>query len=98
MIDLAAPKVAVPATVFMVAYAYEPARQFAPLVVPIVSWVIIKFILKLSITNADLVTLALISALLSVPLPVDTGIETVLKGVLFLFIFSYLRFAVPEYY
>jgi len=68
------------------------------LLVPIISWAIIKFGLKLSVTNADVVSISLLTALLSLPLPVDRSIEIVSKGLLFLFIFSYLRIAVPEYY
>lgn len=98
MIDLAAPKVAVPATVLMIVMAYEPTRQFAPLLVPIISWAIIKFGLKLSLTRIDVVSTALLAALLSVPVPVEKSIEIVAKGLLFLFIFSYLRIVVPEYY
>jgi hypothetical protein len=98
MLDLAAPKVAVPATVLMVVMALPQARVFAPLLVPIISWAIIKFGLKLSVTNADVVSISLLTALLSLPLPVDRSIEIVSKGLLFLFIFSYLRIAVPEYY
>lgn len=98
MLDLAAPKVAVPATVLMVVMALPQARVFAPLLVPIISWAIIKFGLKLSVTNADVVSISLLTALLSLPLPVDRSIEIVSKGLLFLFIFSYLRITVPEYY
>jgi hypothetical protein len=98
MIDLAAPKVAVPATVLMIVLAIPQARMFAPLLVPIVSWVIIKFGLKLSITNADIVSIALMTTLLMVPVPIESSIEIVSKGLVFLFMFSYLRIAVPEYY
>ena len=98
MLDLAAPKVAVPATVFMVVAAYEPARQFGPLLVPIITWAIIKFGLKLNVTRADIVSWALLTGALSVPVPVEKNIEIVAKGLLFLFIFSYLRIALPKYY
>ena len=98
MLDLAAPKVAVPATVLMIVMALPQTRVFAPLVVPIISWAIIKFGLKLSVTNTDLVSISLLTALLSFPIPVDKSIEIVSKGLLFLFIFSYLRITVPEYY
>ena len=98
MLDLAAPKVVVPATIFMLIHAMDNTRQFAAVLVPILSWVIIKFVLKLSITNADLITTALLSALGTPQFPVDSSIEIVLKGFSFLFIFSYLRIALPEYY
>jgi hypothetical protein len=98
MLDLAAPKVAVPATVLMVVMALPQARIFAPLIVPIISWAVIKFGLKLSLTNADIISISLLTALLSFPVPVERSIEIVSKGLLFLFIFSYLRITVPEYY
>jgi hypothetical protein len=98
MIDLAAPKVAVPATVLMIVLSIPQARMFTPLLVPIVSWIIIKFGLKLSITNADIVSMSLMSTLLMVPLPIESSIEIVSKGLAFLFMFSYLRIAIPEYY
>jgi hypothetical protein len=98
MLDLAAPKVAVPATILMVVLALPQARVFAPLLVPIISWAVIKFGLKLSLTRADIVSISLLTALLSFPVPVERNIEIVSKGLLFLFIFSYLRIAVPEYY
>ena len=98
MLDLAAPKVAVPATVLMIVMALPQARVFAPLLVPIISWAIIKFGLKLSLTNADVISISLLTTLLSFPFPVERSIEIVSKGLLFLFMFSYLRIAVPEYY
>ncbi len=98
MLDLAAPKVAVPATVLMISLALEITRPFTPLLVPIISWIIIKFGLKLSITRADIITLAVLSGALTFPLPIEKSIEIVTKGLLFLFIFSYLRIAVPQYY
>lgn len=98
MLDLAAPKVAVPATILMIVMALPQARIFAPLLVPIISWAVIKFGLKLSMTNADVISISLLTALLSFPLPVERSIEIVSKGLLFLFIFSYLRIAVPKYY
>jgi hypothetical protein len=99
MIDIAAPKVAVPATIFMIASTFEQTRAFAALIVPLVSWVIIKFVLKLTLTKADVIMTGVISGILSkVPIPIDFNIEIVLKGVLFLFIFSYLRIAFPNYY
>jgi hypothetical protein len=78
--------------------AIPQARIFAPLIVPIISWAVIKFGLKLSLTNADIISISLLTALLSFPVPVERSIEIVTKGLLFLFIFSYLRITVPEYY
>jgi hypothetical protein len=98
MLDLAAPKVAVPATTLMIVLAIPQARVFAPLLVPIISWAVIKFGLKLSLTRADVVSVAILTALLSFPVPMERSIEIVSKGLLFLFIFSYLRIAVPKYY
>lgn len=99
MLDLAAPKVAVPATVFMAVMALEQTREFAPLLVPLVSWVIIKFILRLTLTRTDIIVTGVLSALLGyAPVPVEQSIQIVLKGLLFLFIFSYLRITFPSYY
>lgn len=98
MLDIAAPKVAVPATVFMIVSSMEATRTYAPLLVPIITWIVIKFALKLSLTNADIITVALVTTLLSFPVPVEKSIEIVGKGIIFLFLFSYLRIAVPEYY
>ena len=95
MIDLAAPKVAVPATVFMVVTALGQS----PLLVPIITWIIIKFMLRLSITRADIVTWTVLASALSVPvLSYDHSLQIVIKGLLFLFIFAYLRIALPFYY
>lgn len=99
MLDLAAPKVAVPATIFMMVQAFDQTRSYAALLVPLISWIIIKFILKLTLTRTDIIVTGVLSGLLGVaPVPVDKSIEVVLKGVVFLFIFSYLRIAFPTYY
>jgi hypothetical protein len=99
MLDLAAPKVAVPATIFMLVRTFEKTRSYAALLVPLISWVVIKFILKLTLTRTDIIMTGVLSGLLGmVPVPVDKSIEVVLKGVVFLFIFSYLRIAFPTYY
>jgi len=99
MLDLAAPKVAVPATDFMVVQALDQTRGYAALLVPLISWVVIKFILKLTLTRTDIIVTGVLSGLLGVaPVPVDKSIEVVLKGTVFLFMFSYLRIAFPTYY
>jgi hypothetical protein len=99
MLDLAAPKVAVPATVFMAVMALGQTREYAALLTPLISWIIIKFVLKLTLTRADVIVTGVLSGILSVaPIPVDHSIEIVLKGTIFLFIFSYLRIAFPNYY
>lgn len=99
MLDIAAPKVAVPATVFMAVMALEQTREFAALLVPLISWIIIKFILRLTLTRTDIIVTGVLSGLFgAVPLPVEKSIEIVLKGLVFLFIFSYLRIAFPDYY
>lgn len=99
MLDLAAPKVAVPATIFMITRAFAQTREFAPLLVPLVSWVIIKFFMRLTLTRTDIIVTGLLTGLLGVlPVPVEPSVEIVLKGVLFLFMFSYLRIAFPNYY
>lgn len=99
MLDIAAPKVAVPATVFMVVMALEQTREYAALLVPLVSWVIIKFVLRLTLTRTDIIVTGVLAGLLgAVPVPVEKSIQIVLKGIVFLFIFSYLRIAFPAYY
>ena len=99
MLDIAAPKVAVPATVFMAAMALEQTRGYAALLVPLISWIIIKFILRLTLTRTDIIVTGLLAGLLGVaPVPAEKSVEIVLKGLVFLFIFSYLRIAFPDYY
>lgn len=99
MLDLAAPKVAVPATVFMAVMALEQTREYAALLVPLISWIIIKFILRLTLTRTDIIVTGILAGLLGVaPVPAEKSVEIVLKGLGFLFIFSYLRIAFPDYY
>lgn len=99
MLDLAAPKVAVPATLFMLASTFDATREFTAILVPLLSWIFIKFVLKLTLTRTDLITITLISGGLSlVPIMIDWSVEVVLKGVIFLFLFSYIRIAFPKYY
>lgn len=101
MLDLAAPKVAVPATVFMIAMYLAQTRPYVAIVVPLISWIIIKFILKLTLTRTDIIVTAVLSGLLAmapVPMALDASIQIVGKGLAFLFIFSYLRITFPQYY
>lgn len=99
MLDIAAPKVAVPATVFMAVMALDQTREYAALLVPLISWVIIKFILRLTLTRTDIIVTGVLAGLLgAAPVPVEKSIQIVLKGIVFLFIFSYLRIAFPAYY
>jgi hypothetical protein len=99
MLDIAAPKVAVPATVLMAVMALDQTREYAALLVPLVSWVIIKFVLRLTLTRTDIIVTGVLAGLLgAAPVPVEKSIEIVLKGIVFLFIFSYLRIAFPDYY
>jgi hypothetical protein len=99
MLDIAAPKVAVPATVFMAVMALDQTREYAALLVPLISWIIIKFVLRLTLTRTDIIVTGVLAGLLGVaPVPVEKSVEIVLKGVVFLFIFSYLRIAFPAYY
>jgi hypothetical protein len=97
--DLAAPKVAVPATLFMLSQIRPEARGLAPLLVPLMSWIIIRFVLKFNVTAADIIVpgiLTLMLELISVPLEPPTAI--VVKGLAFLLMFSYLRILFPMYY
>lgn len=99
MLDIAAPKVAVPATVFMAVMTLDQTREYAALLVPLISWVIIKFILRLTLTRTDIIVTGALAGLLgAAPVPVEKSIQIVLKGIVFLFIFSYLRIAFPAYY
>ena len=99
MLDIAAPKVAVPATVLMAVMALDQTREYAALLVPLVSWVIIKFVLRLTLTRTVIIVTGVLAGLLgAAPVPVEKSIEIVLKGIVFLFIFSYLRIAFPDYY
>jgi len=99
MLDIAAPKVAVPATVFMAVMALDQTREYAALLVPLISWVIIKFVLRLTLTRTDIIVTGVLAGLLgAAPVPVEKSIQIVLKGIVFLFIFSYLRIAFPAYY
>ena len=99
MLDIAAPKVAVPATVLMAVMALDQTREYAALLVPLISWVIIKFVLRLTLTRTDIIVTGVLAGLLgAMPVPVEKSIEIVLKGIVFLFIFSYLRIAFPAYY
>jgi hypothetical protein len=83
----------------MVVQALDQTREYAALLVPLISWIIIKFILRLTLTRTDIIVTGVLSGLLgAVPVPVDESIVVVLKGVVFLFIFSYLRIAFPTYY
>jgi hypothetical protein len=99
MLDIAAPKVAVPATVFMAVMALDQTREYAALLVPLISWIIIKFVLRLTLTRTDIIVTGVLAGLLgAAPVPIEKSIEIVLKGIIFLFIFSYLRIAFPDYY
>jgi hypothetical protein len=69
------------------------------LLVPILSWVIIKYVLKHNVTTADIVVpgvLALVLEMIELPLELPTAI--VVKGLVFLVVFSYLRILFPQYY
>lgn len=99
ILDLAAPKVVVPATLFMIASVNDQTRPLAFLIVPILSWVIIKFGLRFTVTQADLIVPGVISGLLTLlPLPTDLAASIVIKGLIFLFVFAQLRVTFPKYY
>jgi ammonia channel protein AmtB len=83
----------------MIVQALDQTREYAALLVPLISWVIIKFILRLTLTRTDIIVTGVLAGLIgATPVPVDASIVVVLKGVVFLFIFSYLRIAFPTYY
>jgi hypothetical protein len=97
--DLAAPKVAVPATLFMISQVSEATRGVAFLGVPILSWIIIKYVLKYNVTKADIIVPGVLTIILElVPLNLEEPTAIVAKGLAFLIAFSYLRILFPAYY
>ena len=97
--DLAAPKVAVPAVLFMLSQVLPMAQGLGFLLVPLLSWVIIRFVLKNNVTAADIVVpgvLALMLGMIRLPLEMPTAVVS--KGLAFLVVFSYLRILFPQYY
>ena len=103
MLDLAAPKVAVPATVLMVVLALPQARVFAPLLVPIISWAIIKFVFKFTLTFADFVVPLALFILLApgvlLTLPPSGGLAaTGVHTLVFAIVFASLRGLFPQFY
>jgi hypothetical protein len=97
--DLAAPKVAVPATIFILSQMYPQTRGLAFLLVPIFSWIIIRFVLKHNFTTADIIIPGILTVMLElVKLPLEHPTAIVAKGLAFLVVFSYLRILFPQYY
>jgi hypothetical protein len=97
--DLAAPKVAVPAALFMLSQILPQTQGLGFLLVPLLSWVIIRFVLKNNVTSAEIGVpgvLTLILGMISLPLEMPTAVVT--KGLVFLAVFSYLRILFPQYY
>ena len=99
LLDLAAPKVAVPATLFMISQASEQMHGVSCLAVPILSWIIIKYVLKLNVTRADIIVPGILTIMIElVHLPFEKPTAIVTKGVIFLIVFSYIRILFPAYY
>ena len=97
--DLAAPKVAVPATLFMISQVAPSTHGLAVLLVPILSWIIIKYVLKHNVTTADIVVPGVLTLILElIDLPLEGPTSIVVKGLVFLVVFSYLRILFPQYY
>jgi hypothetical protein len=97
--DLAAPKVAVPATLFMISQVSESTHGLSFLLVPLLSWIIIKYVLKNNVTKADIIVPGILTILLElVHLPLEAPTAIVCKGLVFLVVFSYLRILFPAYY
>jgi len=97
--DLAAPKVAVPATLFMISQVSEASQGVAFLAVPILSWIIIKYVLKYNVTKADIIVPGVLTIILEmIPLNLEAPTAIVIKGLAFLIVFSYLRILFPAYY
>ena len=97
--DLAAPKVAIPATLFMLSQIRPEAKGLGFLLVPIFSWILLKYVLKNNVTTADIIVPGILTLILSmIPLPLETPTGVVAKGLVFLVVFSYLRILFPQYY
>ena len=97
--DLAAPKVAVPATIFMLIQFLPQTQGLGFLLVPLLSWVIIRFVLKNNVTMADIVVPGILTLMLEmIPGPLERPTTIVTKGLAFLIVFSYLRILFPQYY
>jgi hypothetical protein len=97
--DLAAPKVAVPATIFMISQFFPQTQGLGFLLVPLLSWVIIRFVLKNNVTMADIVVSGILTLMLEmIPVPLERPTTIVTKGLAFLIVFSYLRILFPQYY
>jgi hypothetical protein len=97
--DLAAPKVAIPATLFMLSQIRPEAKGLGFLLVPIFSWILLKYVLKNNVTTADIIVPGILTLILSmIPLPLETSTGVVAKGLVFLVVFSYLRILFPQYY
>ena len=97
--DLAAPKVAVPATLFMISQFVPQTQGLGFLLVPLLSWVIIKYVLKHNVTLADIVVPGILTLMLEmIPVPLEKPTAIVNKGLAFLVVFSYLRILFPQYY
>jgi hypothetical protein len=97
--DLAAPKVAIPATLFMISQVFPMTRGLGFLLVPLLSYVVIRFILKNNVTAADIVVPGILTLMLGmIMLPLEMPTAIVSKGLVFLVVFSYLRILFPQYY
>ena len=97
--DLAAPKVAVPATIFMISQFFPQTQGLGFLLVLLLSWVIIRFVLKNNVTMADIVVPGILTLMLEmIPVPLERPTTIVTKGLAFLIVFSYLRILFPQYY
>jgi hypothetical protein len=97
--DLAAPKVAIPATLFMLSQIRPEAKGLGFLLVPIFSWILLRYVLKNNVTTADIIVPGILTLIIGmVPLPLETSTGVVAKGLVFLVAFSYLRILFPQYY
>jgi hypothetical protein len=97
--DLAAPKVAIPATLFMISQVSSMTHGLAFLLVPLFSYIIIRFVLKNNVTAADIIVPGILTLMLEmIVLPLEMPTAIVSKGLVFLVVFSYLRILFPAYY
>ena len=97
--DLAAPKVAIPATLFMISQFFPQTQGLGFLLVPLLSFIIIRFVLKNNVTMADIIVPGILTLILGMaPVPLEKPTAIVAKGLGFLVVFSYLRILFPQYY
>ena len=106
MIDITGPKVLVPTCLFALANIWSkpvPGLLIHALLFAIISWAIIKFVFKFTLTFADLVVPLVLFILLApgvaLTLPPSGGLAaTAVPTLLFAIVFASLRGLFPQFY